>query len=128
MLETRSYDNIVGNTKDMPYLKSLASNYACAKEYYDNTHPSIGNYFMLATGQIITNDDRYSKTISANNLVRQFIKTNKTWREYSEDIPYVGYIGKNKGGYIQRHNPLSYFSDVQSSSTQKTKPCSTLKT
>ncbi|HWR35716.1 MAG TPA: hypothetical protein VN622_07600, partial [Clostridia bacterium] len=54
--ENHSYSSAIGNSS-MPYLNSLAAKYGLATQYYANTHPSIGNYFMLTTGQIITNDD-----------------------------------------------------------------------
>src|SRR5579872_7164382 len=41
----------------MPYLISLANQYAQATQYYGDTHPSIGNYMMMTTGQIFTNND-----------------------------------------------------------------------
>ncbi len=65
--ENQDYAAVIGNPS-MPYLNSLAQQHGLATEYYANTHPSIGNYFMLATGQIITNDDSYS-TIVTKNLV-----------------------------------------------------------
>ena len=37
----------------MPYLNGLINDYSVAQGYFANTHPSIGNYFMLTTGQII---------------------------------------------------------------------------
>jgi hypothetical protein len=58
MEENHSYSDVIGNPA-MPYLNSLAATYSVAQGYYANTHPSIGNYFMLTTGQIITNDDGY---------------------------------------------------------------------
>jgi len=54
VLENHSYSSIIGN-KSMPWLNGLASRYAYATAYYANTHPSIGNYFELTTGKIITN-------------------------------------------------------------------------
>ena len=51
MLENASYSDVIG-AASMPYLNSLAQKYALATNYYANTHPSIGNYFMLTTGQI----------------------------------------------------------------------------
>src|SRR5439155_1438945 len=36
-------------TSSMPYLMGLAAQYGLATQYYANTHPSIGNYFELAT-------------------------------------------------------------------------------
>src|SRR6185312_6265995 len=41
----------------MPYFNSLATQHALATQYFANAHPSIGNYFMLTTGNIETNDD-----------------------------------------------------------------------
>src|SRR5207249_2705878 len=57
--ENQDYAAVIGSPS-MPYLNSLAQQHGLANQYYANTHPSIGNYFMLATGQIITNDDSYS--------------------------------------------------------------------
>lgn len=58
----------------MPYLNSLAKHYGLATQYFANTHPSIGNYLMLTTGQIITNDDGFTGTVNADNLVRHLCK------------------------------------------------------
>src|SRR5690242_21336372 len=66
--ENHSYSSVVGNSA-MPYLNSLAKKYGLATEYYANTHPSIGNYFMLTTGQIITSNDSYTATVSADNKI-----------------------------------------------------------
>jgi acid phosphatase len=103
----------------MPYLNGLAKSYAYAQSYYANTHPSIGNYFELTTGQIITNNDSYNTTVTADNIVRHLIAAGKSWKEYSEGLPSVGYTGYDVGEYTQHHNPMSYFSDVRNSSTQK---------
>ncbi|HVJ08405.1 MAG TPA: alkaline phosphatase family protein [Acidisarcina sp.] len=118
VLENHSYSSVIGNPS-MPYLNSLAKTYAHAKSYYANTHPSIGNYFELTTGQIISNNDSYTQTVTADNIVRHLIFARKTWREYSEGLPYTGYIGGNSGEYTQHHNPLSYFSDVRYSTAQR---------
>lgn len=103
----------------MPYLNSLAKQYGLATEFFANTHPSIGNYFMLTTGQIITNTDSFSGTVSSDNLVRHLLAAGKTWKAYAEDLPSTGYTGGDSGAYLEHHNPLSYFSDVRSSSAQK---------
>lgn len=118
MEENHSYSEIIGSGA-MPYLQSLADRYGLATNYYGNTHPSIGNYFMLTTGQIITNSDSYSATVPDDNIVRHLIANGKTWREYSENLPYVGYFGPETHGYDRHHNPLSYFSDVRDSTVQQ---------
>src|SRR4051812_48727047 len=55
VLENQKYNAIIGNPR-APYLNSLAQRYAVARNFFANTHPSIGDYFMLTTGQIISND------------------------------------------------------------------------
>jgi hypothetical protein len=104
---------------EMPYLHSLIAQGGLATEYYANTHPSIGNYFMLTTGQIITNSDGYSRTISEDNIVRQLLAAGKTWKAYAEDLPAVGFTGQTSGDYARKHNPLSFFSDVVDDSAQR---------
>ena len=103
----------------MPYLNSLATQYGLATQYYADTHPSIGNYFMMTAGQIITNDDAYMTTVSADNIVRHLITGGKSWKSYAESLPSVGYTGGDTSLYVRHHNPFSYFSDVVNSSTQK---------
>jgi len=115
--ENHSYSEVIGNA-DMPYLNSLASKYGLATQYFANTHPSIGNYFMLTTGQVVTNDDGFTDTVDVDNIVRALIAGGKTWKSYAESIPSIGYTGGDSYPYAKRHNPLSYFSDVVNSSTQ----------
>ena len=102
----------------MPYLHSLMTRYGAATQYHANTHPSIGNYFMLTAGQVITNDDGYSATITDDNIVRHLLAAGKTWKSYAEDLPRAGFTGQASGNYARKHNPLSYFSDVVHDSAQ----------
>lgn len=115
--ENHSYSEVLGNSA-MPYLNSLASQYGLATEYFANTHPSIGNYFMLTTGQLVTNDDSFAGTVGVDNIVRELIAAGKTWKSYAESIPSTGYTGSDVYPYARRHNPFSYLTDVVNSSTQ----------
>ena len=115
--ENHSYNSVI-NGSAMPYLNSLARRYGLATNFYANTHPSIGNYFMLATGQIITNNDGFTGTVNADNIVRQLISSGKTWKSYAESLPGVGYTGGDQFPYIKHHNPFAYFSDVVNSPVQ----------
>ena len=118
MEENHGYADVIGNPQ-MPYTNSLAQQYSVAEAYFANTHPSIGNYFMLTTGQIITNNDGYNGTVDVDNVVRELIAAGKTWKEYSESIPFQGYDGGDQGLYAERHNPCSYFSDVRNDPSQQ---------
>jgi phosphatidylinositol-3-phosphatase len=116
--ENNNYSSVIGNSS-MPYLNGLAKTYGLGTQYYANTHPSIGNYFMLTTGQIITNNDGYTGTVTADNVVRHLMTAGKTWKSYEESLPYAGYVKPDVGLYARRHCPLSYFSDVINSSSEK---------
>ena len=116
--ENHDYADVIDRAS-MPYLDSLARQYGLATEYYANTHPSIGNYFMLATGQIITNDDSYSTIVTVDNVVRRLRAAGKTWKSYAEDIPSVGYTGADVGGYARKHNTFALLSDVANDSTER---------
>jgi phosphatidylinositol-3-phosphatase len=115
--ENHSYSEVIGNSA-MPYLNSLASQYGLATHYFANTHPSIGNYFMLTTGQLVTNDDGFTGTVDVDNIVRDLISAGKTWKSYAESIPSTGYIGGDSYPYAKRHNPFAYFTDVINSTNQ----------
>ena len=110
--ENHGFSSVINNPA-MPYLNGLASQYALATQYYADTHPSIGNYFMLTTGQIITNDDSYTDTVSYDNLVGHLVSAGKSWKSYAEDLPSVGYTGGDTANYSEHHNPFSYFSNVR---------------
>jgi acid phosphatase len=122
--ENTNYSSVTSSS--MPYLSGLMSQYGLAMQYYANTHPSIGNYFMLTTGQILTNDDAQTPSsfpVSVNNVVRELLAAGKTWKAYAESLPSVGYIGGDTtsggGQYYVRHVPIAYLTDVQNSSTQR---------
>jgi acid phosphatase len=116
--ENHGYSSVIGSSS-MPYLNSLAAQYGLATRYYANTHPSIGNYFMLTAGQLVTNNDALNSTVNADNIVRHLLTAGKTWKSYAESLPSVGYTGGDVYPYVRHHNPLSYFSDVANSSVQK---------
>jgi phospholipase C len=109
--ENHGYTEVIGSAS-MPYLNQLAANGAVATQYYANTHPSIGNYFELTTGQIITNDDSFNQSIDVDDIPRELMTAGKTWKSYAESLPSVGYLGGDVYPYLRHHNPFTYFSDV----------------
>ena len=113
--ENHSYSEVIGNSA-MPYLNGLATKFGLATQYYADAHPSIGNYFMLTAGQVETIDDAFTGTVGDDNIVRELMKANKTWRSYAESLPSPGYLGGDVYPYLRHHNPFTYFSDVIGSS------------
>src|SRR3989475_11282085 len=87
--ENTDYTSVIGSSS-MPYLNGLAQQYGLATQYYANTHPSIGNYFMMTVGTIITNDDSYGSVVTDDNVIRQLLAAGVTRKGYSEDLPSEG--------------------------------------
>jgi acid phosphatase len=101
----------------MPYFNSLASGRSLAANYFANTHPSIGNYFMLTTGNLQTNDDNFAGVVNSDNIVRALTTAGKSWKAYIESLPFAGYTGGDVFPYLKHHNPFAYLSDVVDSSS-----------
>jgi len=114
--ENTNYTDVIG-TSAMPYLSGLAQQYGLATQYYANTHPSIGNYFELATGQILTNNDGSSTIENVPNVVRSLVAAGKTWKSYAESIPNACYLGGDTGNYARKHNVFALLSDVANDPT-----------
>jgi acid phosphatase len=114
MLENHGFSQVIGSTA-MPYLNSLAAQQGLATQYYADTHPSIGNYFMLTTGAVETNLTAFSGTITDDNLVRAFLSAGTSWKVYAQSLPATGYLGPDVYPYFKHHNPFVYFSDVVNS-------------
>jgi acid phosphatase len=111
VFENQRYTAIIGNAH-APYLNSLAAQYGVASNFFADTHPSIGNYFMLTTGQIITNDLDFAGSTNDNNIARVMGQAGMPWRAYLESIPRTGYTGDGPYPYAKTHNPFAYFSDI----------------
>ena len=112
MLENLNYTDIVGSS-NAPYINGLIAQGGLATQYYANTHPSIGNYFVMTTGEIYTNDDGFNGVLSIDNVVRELQAASKSWKVYAQSLPQQGYLGGDVYPYLRHHNPITYFSDVQ---------------
>ena len=115
MEENQSYSTVVGNAGAWPDLNHLISEGALPTNYYADSHPSIGNYFMLTTGQLLTTDDNSTTVWNVDNIARRMLASGVSFRVYAEGISQ-GYLGGNIGLYVIRHNPFAMLSDVADSS------------
>lgn len=130
MEENTSYEDVIGNTADAPYLNSLAQTYGFAANYYGVTHPSLPNYVATTAGDFFgTHSDTPSQRFDAKNIVDQLEGKNLTWAAYMQSMPSVGYTGDQypatgSGLYVSKHNPFVLFNDVRNSPArlQRTKP------
>ena len=111
MEENQSYSTVVGATAVWPNLNALIARGALATNYDADAHPSIGNYFMLTTGQLLTTDDNSTQVFNVDNIARRMLPSGVSFRVYAEGITQ-GYTGGNTGLYVIRHNPFAMLSDV----------------
>ena len=116
MEENRSYSSVVGQTSVWPNLNALIREGALAINYYANLHPSIGNYFMLTTGQVVTTNDSSLRVWNVDNIARRMLAAHVSFKIYAEGISQ-GYLGGNTGLYVIRHNPFALLSDIADSKT-----------
>jgi phosphatidylinositol-3-phosphatase len=119
--ENQNYQDVVGNTKDMPYLNSLIQRYGLATNYFANFHPSVNNYFVLTAGRSGIPHfwasggglaDHYWGLVSGENIASVLTDNKKTWRAYLEDLPAPGSLVSSHDNYVKRHNPFAYFASV----------------
>ena len=110
MEENQSYASVVGAAV-WPNLNALIAHGALPTSYYADSHPSIGNYLMLTTGQLLTTDDNSTQVFNVDNIARRMLSAGVTFRVYAEGITQ-GYTGGNTGLYLIRHNPFAMLSDV----------------
>jgi phospholipase C len=121
--ENQSYDNVVGNTQDLPYFNSLIREYGLATNYFANTHPSVNDYFILTAGHpgfssLWTSDgffaNLHAELVPGENIASILTNNQKTWKAYLEGLPEAGSLTSNHAGYVKRHDPFAYFTTVVS--------------
>src|SRR5947208_7699120 len=109
--ENTGYTSSVGH---MPYLDSVIPHYGLAANYVADTHPSIGNYLVWASGQILSNDDCTTSTWSVDNIALDVQSGGLTWKDYVEDYDSScpGLVDVSGGSYAKKHDPLAYFTNI----------------
>jgi len=118
--ENQSYGQVVGKTSRWPHLNKLIATGALPTNFYANAHFSIPNYFMLATGVILSTNDNTTKTFNADSIARRMLAANVSFKIYAQSLPKAGYVGYNTGLYVKRHNPFAYLTDFTTNPTVAT--------
>lgn len=118
VLENQKFEAVVGNSV-MPFVNGLISQGGLATQFYADTHPSLGNYFMLTAGDIISNDNNFTGPVLEDNIAHEMCVAGASWKSYSEDLPQAGYLGDNAFPYAKTHNPFAYFANVISTPSER---------
>lgn len=121
MEENSSYEDLIGNTADAPYINSLAQTYGFAANYYGVTHPSLPNYVASTAGDFFgSHSDNQTQVFDANNVFDQLESKGLTWAAYMGGMPSVGFTGPQypltgSGLYAKKHDPPVLFKDIVNS-------------
>lgn len=137
--ENTSYSSVTntGNTTTyMPWLVSEGNTYGHATNYFSDSGGSLLDYLWLSSGschadstncspstlpagtnQFSCTGGGCSQSITDDNIFRELIARNMTWKVYLESLPSVGYMGNDTGEYAIRHNPAKWYSDIISSTS-----------
>ncbi|MEA2664541.1 MAG: phosphatidylinositol-3-phosphatase [Candidatus Eremiobacteraeota bacterium] len=119
--ENKSFEQIVGNTEDAPYLNELAGRAAVYTRSYGITHPSQPNYFALFAGRINSDGDSCAVRgipVGADNLGAQLRRTNRTFVGYAEGMPTPGFRACIAGDYARKHAPWTHFTNIPDAAIQ----------
>jgi acid phosphatase len=96
---------VVSNTSAWLNLNNLISNGALPTNNYANSHPSIGNYFMLTTGQLLTTNDNSTAVWNVDNIVRRFAGHRYSIRDLrGEHFTWLSW--RKYRSVSLRHNPF----------------------
>jgi YVTN family beta-propeller protein len=116
--ENSDFHQIVGNTRQAPYLNSLLPHASLLGQFYAEEHPSDGNYLALAGGAAfgVPLDDPAEEnplyTISARNISDLIGAAHETWKGYLQSA--AGPCDNTVHGYYWDDDlPMMYFADVR---------------
>ena len=116
VMENHDASQIIGNTKDAPYINQLAANGAVAAGYHDSfVHPSEPNYIWMVAGEnfgVLDDNDPASHHLdSTAHIADQIEQAGLTWKTYQEGMGApCGLVSHDR--YAAKHDPFVYFNDV----------------
>lgn len=116
MEENHSYDDIIGDTNDAPYINSLAGQGALMTSSFGVSHPSEPNYMAIFGGDTfgLTGDSCPVNEGNTANLGSELLAAGNTFAGYSEGLPSTGSTKCTSGSYARKHSPWANFSNVPS--------------
>jgi YVTN family beta-propeller protein len=116
--ENEDYTDVIGKTRQAPFINSLLPHASVLADFFAEEHPSDGNYLALAGGSTfgIPLDDPLEEnsqyTIRAPNIGDLIDTAHETWKAYlqSADGPCDDTV---HGYYWDDDMPMTYFADVR---------------
>jgi phosphatidylinositol-3-phosphatase len=119
-LENKGFDKIIGSSS-APYINSLIARGTLFTNTYALTHPSYPNYVAFFSGQVngVNSDNCINASLlDKKNLFTELTDAGKTFAWYSEGLPETGSKVCKAGYYVEKHNPVTIFSNVPDSANK----------
>jgi hypothetical protein len=127
-MENKSFDQVIGNEHEAPYLNAFAKSCALALDYSAISHPSLPNYLAATSGDTWRiADDGYpgAHPLSVPSIYSQVAAAGLTWRDYEENVP-GGCPSTDAGLYGVEHDPAAYFTRIRAACARWDVPLSAL--
>jgi phosphatidylinositol-3-phosphatase len=112
IMENHSYEQIIGDTTDAPYINSLVGRFGSATQVFAEGHPSLPNYVAMTSGstQGISDDSGPSShPLNVTNIFGQLSGGGS--RSLIESIP-SNCDQSDAEPYAVRHNPEAYYTNL----------------
>lgn len=116
MMENTDYGQVIGDTKDAPYINSLAARGTLLANYQAVYHPSDQNYLAIAGGATFVRGGAYFPKIhiGARNLGDLLEAAGKTWKSYLEGMGTPCNVTTRYDGNFEPDDaPFINFSDIR---------------
>jgi phosphatidylinositol-3-phosphatase len=126
-MENHSYNQIIGNTSEAPYLNQLSSQCGLATNYFAVSHPSLPNYIAATSGstQGITDDNPPADhPLAVDSIYSQVKAAGMQWRDYEESAP-GNCPSDSSGEYAVKHDPAPYYTGIAADCAQWDVPLGT---
>jgi hypothetical protein len=119
-MENHSYNTIIGDTVDAPYINTLANECGLATNYHNISHPSLPNYIGATSGLDFTQVRKFKSDCSPSNhcstSAPSIFGQGESWKAYEESMP-SNCDPADSGEYAVRHNPPPYYTTVAGCAT-----------
>jgi hypothetical protein len=121
MMENTSYEQVIGDSTDAPYINGLASQGTLLYNYSGVYHPSDENYLAIAGGDTFVKGAIYFPNIkvTAQHIGDELEAAGKTWKAYEQGMGTPCNTSNNVDSYYQPDDaPFINFTDISSNPTR----------
>jgi hypothetical protein len=121
MMENTTYDQVIGDTTDAPFINGLAKQGVLLDNYSGVYHPSDENYLAIAGGNTFVQGAIYYPNIkvSTQHIGDELEVIGKTWKAYEQGMGTPCNTSNNNDKYYEPDDaPFINFTDISGNPTR----------